>query len=90
MEVTYFIIIALVTYCLGAFTKLKIDKIPNKFIPLQNVIIGVVAALICWALKIKPPVDAFVLCLLATTGAGGIADLLNKGNYKSENEEEEA
>ena len=36
MEVTYLIIIALVTYILGAITKVKIDKIPNKYIPLQN------------------------------------------------------
>ena len=33
MEVTYLIVIALVTYVLGSITKLKIDKIPNKFIP---------------------------------------------------------
>ena len=89
MEITYFIIIALVTYVLGAITKLKIKKIPNKYIPIQNVIIGVVAALICWALKIKPPVESFVLCLLATTGAGGIADLLNQGNYKIESKTED-
>ena len=85
MEVTYLIIIALVTYILGAITKVKIDKIPNKYIPLQNVIIGVISAVICIICKIEPdPLQAIVLCLLATTGAGGIADLTNKKNYKKE------
>ena len=85
MEVTYLIIIALVTYILGAITKVKIDKIPNKYIPLQNVIIGVISAVICIAWKIEPdPMQAIVLCSLATTGAGGIADLTNKKNYKKE------
>lgn len=85
MEVTYLIVIALVTYILGSITKLKIDKIPNKFIPIQNVIIGVVSAVICIVWKIEPdPMQAVILCLLATTGAGGIADLTNKNNYKKE------
>ena len=85
MEVTYLIVIALVTYVLGSITKLKIDKIPNKFIPIQNVIIGVVSAVICIVWKIEPdPMQAVILCLLATTGAGGIADLTNKNNYKKE------
>ena len=85
MEVTYLIVIALVTYVLGSITKLKIDKIPNKFIPIQNVIIGAIAATICILTKIQPdPMQAIILCLLATTGAGGIADLTNKKNYKKE------
>ena len=63
MEVTYLIIIALVTYVLGAITKVKIDKIPNKYIPLQNVIIGVVSAVICIVWKIEPnPMQAIILC----------------------------
>ena len=83
MEVTYLIIIALVTYILGAITKVKIDKIPNKYIPLQNVIIGVISAVICIAWKIEPnPMQAVVLCLLATTGAGGINDLLSTNKKK--------
>ena len=85
MEITYLIIIALVTYILGAITKVKIDKIPNKYIPLQNVVIGVISAVICIVWKIEPnPMQAVILCLLATTGAGGIADLTNKKNYKKE------
>ena len=83
MEVTYLIVIALVTYILGSITKLKIDKIPNKFIPIQNVIIGAIAATICILTKIQPdPMQAIVLCLFATTGAGGINDLLSTKKKK--------
>jgi hypothetical protein len=85
MEVTYLMIIALVTYILGALVKTKIDKIPNKYIPLQNVIIGLVAGIVCYLIKIEPNlVNSILLCLLATTGAGGVSDLVNKNNYKKE------
>lgn len=76
MEITYIVIIAIVAYICGAITKVFIDKIPNKYIPLQNVIIGIVSALICYFAKVETNfLQAFVLCLMATMGAGGIADL---------------
>lgn len=76
MEITYVVIIAIITYVCGAITKCFIDQIPNKFIPLQNVIIGVVAGLICYFTKIEPDMlQALVLCLVASMGAGGVADL---------------
>lgn len=76
MEITYVVIIGIVTYILGAITKLFIDKIPNKYIPFQNVVIGIIAGLICYFTKIEPNIlQALVLCLTASMGAGGIADL---------------
>ena len=76
MEITYVVIITIITYVLGSITKLFIDVIPNKYIPLQNVVIGVISALICYFTKIEPNLlQAFCLCLVATMGAGGIADL---------------
>ena len=76
MEITYVVIIAIITYIFGAITKCFIEQIPNKFIPLQNVIIGVVAGLICYFTKIEPDLlQALVLCLVASMGAGGVADL---------------
>ncbi len=76
MEITYVIIIALVAYILGAITKIFIDNVPNKYIPIQNVIVGIISALICYFTKIEPNLlQSFVLCLIATMGAGGIADL---------------
>lgn len=76
MEITYVVIIAIITYILGSITKLFIDVIPNKYIPLQNVIIGIISALICYFTKIEPDLlQSLVLCLVSTMGAGGIADL---------------
>ena len=77
MEITYVVIIAIVAYIFGAITKVFINEIPNKFIPLQNVLIGVFSALICYFYNIETNLlQAFVLCLLATMGAGGVADLI--------------
>ena len=76
MNINLTVIIALVAYIFGAITKVFITKIPSKFIPLQNTIIGIVSALICWLIKIEPDfITALVLCMMATMSAGGIADL---------------
>ena len=81
MEITYVIIIGIIAYICGAITKIFVDSIPNKFIPIQNVIIGVISAIICYLTGIEPNLlQAIVLCLVATMGAGGIADLINIKN----------
>lgn len=81
MEITYVIIIAIIAYICGAVTKIFIDEIPNKYIPIQNVVIGIVSAIICYFTGIEPNLlQAIVLCLVATMGAGGIADLINIKN----------
>ena len=81
MEITYVIIIAIIAYIFGAITKIFIDAIPNKFIPIQNVVIGLISAIICYFTGIEPNLlQAIVLCLVATMGAGGIADLINIKN----------
>lgn len=77
MEITYVIIITLVAYIFGAITKIFIDSIPNKYIPIQNVIIGIISAIICYFAGIETNLlQSFVLCIIATMGAGGIADLI--------------
>lgn len=81
MEITYVIIIAIIAYVFGAITKIFVDSIPNKYIPIQNVIIGVISAIICYFTGIEPNLlQAFVLCIVATMGAGGVADLINIKN----------
>ena len=85
MEITYVIIISLVAYVFGAITKVFIDNIPNKYIPIQNVVIGIISALICYFCKIETDLlQSIVLCLIATMGAGGVADLYKtiKGGEK--------
>lgn len=80
MEITYVVIIAIVAYILGAITKIFIDAVPNKYIPIQNVAVGIVSALICYFTGIETNLlQAIVLCLVACMGAGGIADLVNIG-----------
>ena len=78
MEITYVVVIAIIAYIFGAITKIFIDSIPNKYIPIQNVIIGVISGLICYFTGIEANfLQAIVLCLVATMGAGGVADLIN-------------
>lgn len=84
MEITYVVIIAIVAYVFGAITKTFVENVPNKFIPLQNVVIGVISALICYFTKIETNfLQSVVLCLVATMGAGGISDLIKL--FKKEN-----
>lgn len=76
MEITYVIIVSVVTYVLGAITKIFIDNIPNKYIPIQNVLIGIISGLICYYNKIETDIfNSIVLCLLASQAAGGFSDL---------------
>mgnify|MGYP006926999844 FL=1 len=78
MEITYMVILTIVTYIFGAITKVFVDSIPNRFIPLQNVIIGIIAGLISYFTGIESNLlQALCLCLMATMTAGGVADLKN-------------
>ena len=83
MEITYAIVISIVTYVLGAITKIFINKIPNKYIPIQNVIIGIISGCICYWTKIETDFfQSLVLCLMASTAAGGIAELVKSNKIK--------
>ena len=78
MEITYIVIVTIMTYIAGAITKTFIDNIPNKYIPLQNVLIGIASGLVCYFCGIESNLlQALVLCLTATMSAGGVADLIN-------------
>lgn len=77
MEITYVVIISVVAFIFGAITKIFIEQIPNKYIPIQNVVIGIISAIICYFTKVEPNLlQALVLCIVATMGAGGVADLI--------------
>lgn len=76
MQITYVVITTLITYIFGAFTKMFVDAVPNKYIPIQNVIIGVISGVVCYFVGIEPDLlTSLVLCLISAIGAGGIADL---------------
>lgn len=77
MEITYAVIVAVITLVLGAITKTFVDTVPDRFIPLQNLIIGIVSAIICLIFKVETDIlQAFVLCIIASLGAGGAYDLV--------------
>ncbi len=76
MEITNLLIVSIITYVLGAFTKIFFTKLPNKYIPLQNVLVGLISGFLSFFGGIETNlVQAIIACLIASMGAGGIADV---------------
>lgn len=75
MEITVAIIITALTLIAGEITKLT--SLDNKYIPLQNIIIAIVASIVCIAFKVEDMsiLETIVTCIFGTMSAGGIADL---------------
>ena len=83
MEITYVVIVFIITYIFGAINKVFFKQIPHKFIPLQTVIIGIISGLVCYYTKVETNLlQSLVLCFMSAIGAGGTADLtkINKEN----------
>ncbi|MBD8923606.1 hypothetical protein EGR52_13440 [bacterium] len=77
MTITLSVVIMLVAYIFGAITKIFIDKLPNKYIPIQNVIIGIISGIICFYLNIDNNLlNSILIGIMSTMSAGGIADLI--------------
>ena len=82
MEMTIAIVVMAITLIAGEIT--KVTKLDNKYIPLQNIIIAVVASIVCIAFKVEGlgVLETIITCIFASMSAGGIADLkkvTNKG-----------
>lgn len=75
MEITVAVIITAITLIAGEITKLT--NLDNKWIPLQNIIIAVIASIICILFNVEDMsvLETVVTCVFATMSAGGIADL---------------
>ena len=75
MEITVAVIITAITLIAGEITKLT--NLDSKWIPLQNIIIAVIASIICILFKVEnmSVLETIVTCVFATMSAGGIADL---------------
>ena len=75
MEITVAIIITALTLIAGEITKLT--SLDNKYIPLQNIIIAIIASIVCIAFKVEnmSVLETIVTCVFGTMSAGGIADL---------------
>lgn len=75
MEITIAVIITAITLIAGEITKLT--NLDNKWIPLQNLIIAIVASIVCICFNVENMgvLETIVTCIFATMSAGGIADL---------------
>lgn len=79
MEITIALIVAALTLIAGEIT--KVTTIPNKYIPLQNIIIAILASIVCIVFKVENAgvLETILTCIFATMSAGGIADLKKVG-----------
>lgn len=75
MQITVALIVTALTLIAGEIT--KVTNIPNKYIPLQNIIIAVIASIVCIVFKVEDlaPLETILTCIFATMSAGGISDL---------------
>lgn len=75
MSITVGIIITALTLIAGEITKLF--NVDSKYIPVQNIIITILASIICIVFKIEDMnvLETIITCVFATMGAGGIYDL---------------
>ena len=75
MEITVALIITSLTLIAGEITRLT--SLDNKWIPLQNIIIAIVASIICICFKVQDMsvLETIITCVFGTMSAGGIADL---------------
>ncbi len=80
MTISLSVVIMLVAYIFGAITKLFTQNLPSKFIPMQNVVIGLISGIICFFLKLDENLlNSILVGIMSTMSAGGIADLINVG-----------
>ena len=74
MELTIASVIAFVTLILGEITK-KFKWMNKKFIPYQNLVIGLVSGVICYLTGLTDNILTSILtCTIASYSAGGIYD----------------
>ena len=75
MEITVALVVMAVTLVAGEITKLT--SIPNKYIPLQNIVIAIVATVVCLVCNVEDmgALETAIMCIFATMSAGGIRDL---------------
>ena len=80
MTISLSVVIMLVAYTFGAITKLFTQSLPSKFIPIQNVVIGLISGIICYFLKLDENLlNSILVGVMSTMSAGGIADLISIG-----------
>lgn len=75
MEITVALVVMAITLVAGEIT--KVTSIPNKYIPLQNIIIAILSSIICIIFKVEALgiLETILTCIFASMSAGGIADI---------------
>ena len=75
MQITIALVVMAVTLVAGEITKLT--SLPNKYIPLQNIIIAIIASIVCIVFNVENMgvLETVLTCVFATMSAGGIADM---------------
>ncbi len=75
MEISIALVVMAVTLIAGEIT--KVSKIPNKYIPLQNLTIAIISSIICITFKVEGlgTLETVITCIFACMSAGGISDL---------------
>lgn len=75
MEITVALVVMAITLIAGEIT--KITTIPNKYIPLQNILIAIISSAICLIFKVEGMgvLETIITCIFASMSAGGIADI---------------
>ena len=77
MTITVSVVVMVVAYVCGAITKAFLKDIPDRYIPIQNVIVGILSGIICFFVGLEENiVNAIIVCLMSALSAGGVSDLL--------------
>lgn len=72
-EIIFAVVTAVVTGVLGSFTKNRV--IPSRFIPLQNIVIGLISAAVAVYFNLFADIPtAIVMSLAIALGVGGAYD----------------
>lgn len=75
MEITVALVVMAITLVAGEIT--KVTSIPNKYIPLQNIIIAILSSIVCIIFGVEGlgVLETAITCIFASMSAGGIADI---------------
>ena len=72
-ELIFSVVTAVITGVLGALTKNKV--VPSKSIPIQNIVIGIIAAIVAVYFKLFNDIPtAIIVSLALSLGVGGAYD----------------
>ena len=80
-ELIFAVVTAVITGLLGAITKNRV--VPSRFIPLQNIVIGIISGLIAVYFNLFQDIPtALIMSLAVALGVGGAYDALQIPNKK--------